>query len=146
MQLMYCSSGWQQITSSLSLLPKKASMMGKKHRTMPWFCMTSEGVQQSFVSVLVALCCAVQKGLLCTLVLFCWGAFIKVAFDVSAHVNFLNFLIHMRRNPYKDSILKRNSGFSGPDYLSLFGWEITKLMGWHLKMEDTLENERYIWK
>lgn len=56
MQLMYCSSGWQQITSSLSLLPKKASMMGKKHRMMPWFCMTSEGAQQSFLSVLVVLC------------------------------------------------------------------------------------------
>lgn len=39
---MSCSSGWQQITSSLSLPPRRASMMDRRHKTMPWFYMTSE--------------------------------------------------------------------------------------------------------
>lgn len=47
--------------------------------------------------------------------------FIKVAFDAFAHMNFSCVLIYMRRNPYKDSILKHNSGFSGLDCFSLVG-------------------------
>lgn len=77
-----------------------------------WFCVVL--CRRNFSAVL---CCSAEVH------------FIKVAFDVFAHVNFSSVLIYMRRNPYKDSILKHNSEFSGLDCLSLFGWGISRLIG-----------------